>query len=316
MVGKLLEDGNRILAEKKIGARVGAETGNVVRMTRAYFDSLAIETRTIDAVASSTEMKLFGKMFKTPIMAAALSGLDGLCKNGLVEVGRGILAAGSVMWAGIGNEQELAGIIGTGASTIKIIKPYKDHDLIYEKIQQAEKLGAMAVGMDVNFCFGGKVKDSIIRENMMGPVSMSELKRYMSSTKLPFVVKGVLSIKDAIKSIEAGAAAIVVSNHGGSIIDYAVPPLKMLPDIARHLEGKIPIFLDGGILRGSDVFKALALGAQGVLVGRTLMAGLAAGQSTGVCEIVTGLTEELLRIMNLTGSKDIYNIDPNVLWQM
>lgn len=316
MIGKLLEDGNRILAEKQIGLRTGAETGQVVRMTRNYFDSLAIETRAIDAVMASTNMELFGRTFKTPIMAAALSGLDGLCKNGLVEVAKGIQSAGAVMWAGIGKEPELCAVLETGAATVKIIKPYKDQDLIFEKIRQAETLGVMAVGMDVNFGFGGKVQDTLIRQRIMGPVSMADLQRYVAAAKVPFVVKGVLSARDAVKAAEAGAAAIVVSNHGGSIIDYAVPPLKLLPNIVRVLDGAIPIFLDGGIIRGSDVFKALALGARGVLVGRTVMAGLAAGQSRGVCDMVTGLTEELGRIMCLTGSRDIDNIDPDLIWRM
>lgn len=316
MIGKLLEEGNKILTEKQMGLRIGAETGHVVHMTRTYFDSLAIETRVIDAVDVSTKMELFNRMFKTPVMAAALSGLDGLCKNGLVEVAKGIHEAGAVMWAGIGKEQELRSVIETGANTIKVIKPYKDKDLIFEKILQAEALGAMAIGMDVNFGFGGKVKDTLIRQRLMAPVSMIDLQRYISVTKLPFIVKGVLSMRDAVKSVEAGAKAIVVSNHGGSIIDYAVPPLKLLPNIVRVLDGAVPIFLDGGIISGSDVFKALALGARGVLVGRTVMAGLAVEQSKGVYDIVTGLTDELRRIMCLTSSPDINSIDPNVIWRM
>ena len=314
MIGTLLEKGNQILAEKHIGARFGAETGNVVRMTREYFDSLAIETRVIDAVTASTEMILFGNKFETPVMPAALSGLDGVCENGLTEVAKGTHAAGSAMWAGIGDEQELASVIGTGARTIKIIKPYKDKDLIYKKILQAEKLGAMAVGMDVNFGFGGKVKDSLVRPELMAPVSLSDLQQYITATNLPFVIKGVLSIRDTEKAMESGAAAVVVTNHGGSIIDFAVPPLRILPLIAKHIEGRIPIFLDGGILRGSDVFKALALGAQGVLVGRTVMAGLAAGGSQGVCDIISGMTEELRRIMSVTGSVDLNSIDPDTIW--
>lgn len=316
MIGKLLAEGGKILIEKQIGVRAGAETGNVVRMTRGYFDSLAIETRVLDAVAASTKMELFGRTFKTPVMAAALSGLEGLCKNGMVEVAKGMRAADAVMWAGIGKEAELAKILETGASTVKIVKPYKDKDLIFEKIRRAEALGAMAVGMDVNFGFGGKVQDTLIRQRLMSPVSMTDLRQYVDAAKQPFVVKGVLSVRDAVKSVEAGAKAVVISNHGGSVLDYAVPPLKLLPSVVKVLDGAVPVFLDGGIIRGSDVFKALALGARGVLVGRTVMAGLAINQSQGVYEIISGLTEELKRIMNLTGSPDINSIDPNVIWRM
>ena len=314
MIGKLLEEGNQILAEKHIGARVGAETGAVVRMTREYFDSIAIETRVLDAVQASTDVTFFGKEFKTPVMPAALSGLDGICENGMAEVAKGTFDAGAAMWAGIGDEEEFSSIVNTGASTIKVIKPYKDKDDIFKAIEYAEKLGAIAVGMDVNFGLGGKLKDSLIRTEWFAPVSRSDLRQYIEATKLPFVVKGVLSLQDAEKSLECGAAAIDVTNHGGSIIDYAVPALRILPEIAKLVGGKIPVLLDGGILRGSDVFKALALGATGVLVGRTVMAGLAAGGSRGVCEMITGLTEELRRIMSLTGAKDIGSIDREVLW--
>jgi len=314
MIGKLLEEGNNILAEKHIGARVGAETGAVVRMTRDYFDSIAIETRVLDAVPASTDIVLFGREFKTPVMPAALSGLDGICENGMAEVAKGTFEAGAAMWAGIGDEDEFASITATGAGTIKIIKPYKDPDDVFKTIEYAEKLGAIAVGMDVNFGLGGKLKDSLIRTEWFAPVTKSDLRRYIEATKLPFVVKGVLSLKDAEKSLECGAAAIDVTNHGGSIIDYAVPALKVLPDIVKFVDGRVPVFLDGGILRGSDIFKSLALGATGVLVGRTVMAGLAAGGSQGVCDMISGLTEELRRIMSLTGAKDLNSIDRDVLW--
>ena len=110
-------------------------------------------------------------------------------------------------------------------------------------------------------------------------------------------------------------AAIVVSHHGGSVLDYAVPPLKTLPRIAKVIEGRIPIFVDSGITRGTDVFKALALGASGLLIGRAIMAGLASAEAEGVQQIITGITEELRRTMNLTGSRDIQKIDPELIWR-
>jgi len=88
-------------------------------------------------------------------------------------------------------------------------------------------------------------------------------------------------------------AAIVVSHHGGAVLDYAVPPLRILPRIAKVISGAIPIFVDSGIVRGTDVFKALALGANGILVGRTAMVGLATGAAEGVQKLLTGTNEEL-----------------------
>jgi L-lactate dehydrogenase (FMN-dependent) and related alpha-hydroxy acid dehydrogenases len=232
----------------------------------------------------------------------------------MVEVAKGAAAAGAAMWVGIGDEAELKAIIATGAKTVKIIKPYRDINLIYEKINQAEKDAAFAVGMDIDFFFGGEIGDSLVRPELMGPKTSDQLKGFVKATKLPFIFKGVLSEQDAQKSLDAGAAAIVVSHHGGSVIDYAVPPLKILPRIAKVIDQKIPILIDTGIIRGTDVFKALALGASGVLVGRTVMAGLAAEGMEGVRKILSGTNEELRRVMSLTGSPDIQSIDPKVIW--
>lgn len=306
MIGKLLEKGNSKLSHKS-----GAETGRVLEMTRAYIDSLAIEMRVIDAVEASTKMNLFGESFSTPVMVAALSGLG----KGMVEIAKGAATSGTVMWAGIGDEAELKALIGTGAKIIKIIKPYRNKDLIFEKLSQAEKDGAFAVGMDIDFVFGGNIEDSLIRPELMGSITMADIRNFVKATQLPFILKGVLSEQDARKSIEAGAAAIVVSHHGGSVLDYAVPPLKILPRIAKVIDKKIPIFVDSGISRGTDVFKALALGADGVLLGRSVLAGHAVSGTEGVQKILEGTTEELRRVMNLTGSADLGHIDPELIWQ-
>ena len=169
--------------------------------------------------------------------------------------------------------------------------------------------------MDIIFSFGGEIEDSLVRPELMAPKTLAEIKSFVAATKLPFILKGILSDQDAKKALEAGAAAIVVSHHGGSVLDYAVPPLKILPRVAKTIGGRIPIFVDSGIIRGTDVFKALALGASGVLIGRTVMAGLASGGAEGVHKIISGTNEELRRAMNLTGSLDVRSVDPEVIWE-
>jgi 4-hydroxymandelate oxidase len=121
MIGKLLAEGSATLNRKS-----RAETGSVLKMTREYIDSLSIELRVIDAVEASTQMKLFGETFTTPVMVAALSGLG----KGMVEIAHAAAAAGTLMWAGIGDEAELKAMIETGAKVIKIVKPYRDKELI------------------------------------------------------------------------------------------------------------------------------------------------------------------------------------------
>ena len=312
MITKLLEEGNAILAEKGMG-QGGAETGSSAKITRAYLDSLTIEMRVIDAVEASTEMTLFGETFKTPAMVAALSSLGALGKDAMAQVARGAKAAGAAMWLGVGTHEELESVVAAGAKTIKIVKPYRDQNLIFEKIEQAEKAGVFALGMDTCFGFGGKRGDKRTRVEQMRPQTLAEVKSYVQATKLPFVIKGILSERDAEKALEAGAAALVVSHHGGGMVDYALPPLRVLPRIVK-LAGDVPVIADCGMLRGTDVFKALALGARGVLVGRAVLAGLAAAGPEGVQGILEGMTDELQRTMCLTSSPDIAHIDPSVIW--
>src|SRR5690606_27865539 len=116
---------------------------------------------------------------------------------------------------------------------------------IYKKIEHAEKVGALAVGMDIDHIFANDGSLDIVLGEKMSIKSPSTLGKYISSTKLPFIIKGVLSVKDAVKSVEIGAKGIVISHHGGRL-DYAVPPLMILPDIAKEIGKDIPIFVDCG----------------------------------------------------------------------
>jgi isopentenyl diphosphate isomerase/L-lactate dehydrogenase-like FMN-dependent dehydrogenase len=188
-------------------------------------------------------------------------------------------------------------------------------DAVLQKIAEAEEDGAFAVGMDIIFSFGGEIGDNLVRRDLMGPKTPEQLRHFVESTKLPFILKGILSEHDARLAVDAGADAIVVSNHGGSVLDYAVPPLMALPRIAQVVNGAVPIFVDGGITRGTDAFKALALGASGVLIGTAAMAGLAAGGSEGVGQIIAGISQELSRTMSLAGAADLASISPEVIWK-
>lgn len=237
-----------------------------------------------------------------------------MCENGMVQMAEGARLAGAVSWAGMGDEKELEDITAAGARTIKIIKPYVDNDYILKRIAHAEKCGVMAVGMDIDHAFSGKGKYDVVLGMEMRPKSLEEMKEFVKATKLPFVVKGVLSVKDAEKCLEAGVKGIVVSHHHG-IIDYAVPPLMILPEIVRVVQKQIPVFVDCGIESGSDVFKALALGADAVCVGRALMGSLQVNGAEGVQEKIASLTEELAGIMARTGASDLSQIDPSVIWK-
>lgn len=288
--------------------------GDSGQITRDYFDSLLVEFRHIDSVLPSTDFTLFGETFSTPVMTAALSHLNKVHPGGLTEMARGAKAANAVMWVGMGEDEELESIVGTGARTIKIIKPHADNAEVFRKIEHAERIGAFAVGMDIDHAFNHRGEYDTVLGLPMRPKSLEELKSFVKATKLPFVIKGVLSVQDAEKCLEAGVSGIVLSHHHG-IMDYAVPPLMLLPRVAEAVKGRIPIFLDCDVNRGLDVFKSIALGASAASVGRALMGPLGESGADGVEKAIGNMTAELAHAMALTCSPDLNSIAPNVIWK-
>ncbi|MDF2487364.1 MAG: alpha-hydroxyacid dehydrogenase, FMN-dependent L-lactate dehydrogenase [Herbinix sp.] len=284
------------------------------QITREYFDSLLIEMRHIDSVLPSTTLELYGETFATPVMTAALSHLNNCHPDGMVEMAKGAAAAKAVMWTGMGEESELEAITATGARTIKIIKPHADNQNIYRKLEHAESCGCFAVGMDIDHAFNSRGQyDTVLGLPMTGK-TLEEIKDFVKATKLPFIIKGVLSEQDTYKCLEAGVKGIVVSHHHG-IQSFAIPPLKILPRIAKIVDNTIPIFVDCGITSGMDVFKALALGATAVCVGRELMTSLSTSGSVGVEKRINEITQEMAGAMARTCSPDIKHIDSSVIWQ-
>lgn len=288
------------------------KSGDSNRITREYFDSLLLEMRLIGSTLPDTTLTLYGETFATPVMTAALSHLNKLHPDGMVELARGAKAANAVMWAGMGDEEEMEGMVGTGARVIKIIKPYADNGMILRKIAHAEKIGAFAVGMDIDHAFGHRGGYDEIHGLQMRPKDLAELKEFVCATKLPFIIKGILSERDAELCLEAGVRGIVVSHHHG-IMDYAIPPLKLLPKIAKRIDKRIPIFVDCNVERGMDVFKALALGADAVSVGRALMEPLKMGGAEEAAKTIAAINTELAYAMAMTSSKNIKSIDPTVI---
>ncbi|XP_075650625.1 peroxisomal (S)-2-hydroxyacid oxidase GLO3-like isoform X1 [Castanea sativa] len=127
-------------------------------------------------------------------------------------------------------------------------------------------------------------------------------------TNMPILIKGLLTREDAIKAVKVGVAGIVVSNHGGRQLDYAPATITVLEEVVQAVGGRIPVFFDGGVRRGTDVFKALALGAQAVLIGRPVIYGLAAKGEYGVRQVIKMLKDELELTMALSGCPSVKDI--------
>ena len=288
-------------------------TANSDKITRDYFDSLLLESRYIDSDLPSTKLELYGRSFDTPVMTAALSHLGNTAENGMVIYAQAAAKANAVHWVGMGEDKELEDITATGAATIKIIKPHADNKEVFSKIEHAKKAGCFAVGMDIDHAFNGSGGYDNVLGLPMKPKTTEELRDFVDAAEIPFIVKGVLSTKDAEKCLKAGCKGIQLSHHHG-IMNYAMPPLMMLPEILQVTRGEIPVFIDCGIESGMDVYKCLALGATAVSVGRHLMPLLKEGadKTAGRIKEMTG---ELAATMARTGVKDLKSFDPTVIHQ-
>ena len=288
-------------------------TANSDKITRDYFDSLLIEPRYIDSDLPSTKFELYGKTFDTPIMTAALSHLGNTAENGMVIYAQAAAKANAVHWVGMGEDKELEDICATGAATIKIIKPHADNKEVFRKIEHAKKAGCFAVGMDIDHAFNGSGGYDNVLGLPMKAKSTEELADFVKAAELPFIVKGVLSTKDAEKCLKAGCKGIQLSHHHG-IMSYAVPPLMMLKEILEVVRGEIPVFIDCGIESGMDVYKCLALGARAVSVGRQIKKKKKKGPDA-TADRIKEMTGELAATMARTGVKDLNSFDASVIHQ-
>lgn len=271
------------------------------------------------AVSPQSEQVLFGKRLLTPIIPAPVSGMRVNFQNIITEdfyatsVAEGASQAGTIPTFGDGEDEEIyaSGLkavndVGYG---ICFIKPRSVEEII-EKIRQAEEAGAIAVGIDVDAALFSMEDKGI----PVGPKSFYQMRRLVQSTSLPFIIKGVMTRQEAEMAAEMGAAAIVVSNHGGRVLDHTPGTAEVLPEIAEKIKSEILVMVDGGIRTGLDVLKMLALGADYTLVGRPVLQSVAGGGSRGVKVLIDNLSSQLKKTMILTGCAHVKAIDERVIY--
>ena len=284
-------------------------------ITERYMDSILIEERFIDSVKADLKTTILGETFDTPVMTPAFSHLknfNGRELTGLEEYSIAAKECNALNFCGMMENDQFQKIINTGAKTIRIVKPYADNAKVRDQFKFAEDAGAFGIGMDIDHIFGTSGYDIVVGEEMTAQTT-DMLRSYIESTKLPFVVKGVLSVADAVKCADIGAKAIIVSHHHGRL-PYAVPPMMILPDIKKALAGRnVEIMLDCGIATGADVYKALALGANAVAVGRSMLPHLEKDGVTGVKNFFESLENELRFIMSSTGLEKVSDIDDSAI---
>jgi len=284
-------------------------------ITQKYMDSILIKERLIDSVVADTSVSFFGSEFTSPVLTPAFShigALNGRQLTGLEEYSVAAKETGILNFVGMMENDMFEKIVKTGAKTVRIVKPYRDNGKVRDQFAFAESCGAFGIGMDIDHIFGGGGLDVVVGEEM-DVQTTDMLASYVFSSKLPFVVKGVLSAADAVKCAQIGAKAVIVSHHHGRL-PYAVPPLMILPEIKEALAGTdVKIFADCSIDSGADVYKALALGADGAAVGRSMMPSLEKDGAAGVSGFIRKTVGELRFIMSCTGFASVSDIDASCL---
>ncbi|MBQ5696389.1 MAG: alpha-hydroxy-acid oxidizing protein [Clostridium sp.] len=269
-----------------------------------------------------TSIELFGKKFKYPFFAAPVGAVnlhysekytDITYNNILVSscASEGILA-----FTGDGTNPDVMkaatkAIKNVNGLGIPTVKPW-NIDTIKEKLSLVKESNAIAVAMDIDAAGLPFLKNM---NPPAGPKSVEELKEIIKLSEKPFIVKGIMTVAGALKAKEAGAYAIVVSNHGGRVLDQCPATAEVLGEIVDAVDGTMKVFVDGGIRSGADVFKALALGADGVLICRTFVTALYGGEEEGVKLYINKLASELEDTMAMCGAYSINEISRNMIRQ-
>ncbi|MGL4402698.1 MAG: alpha-hydroxy-acid oxidizing protein [Fusobacteriaceae bacterium] len=305
----------------KVPGMGGAGSGDSFKRAYEELKKYKLIMRTIHGVKEpQLETEFFGERISFPVIGAPITGAKYNMGGYLSEeqyckyITEGSLKAGTVAMLGdtadlTAYEHGINMIKKVGGKAIPIIKPRENAEII-RKIKIAEEAGAFAVGMDID---GAGLITMKLFGQPVSPKTFEELKELVESTKLPFIVKGIISVEDALMCAEAGVAAIIVSNHGGRVLNQSLAPVEVLEDIVEAVGERVVVIVDGSVREGVDILKYLALGAQAVLLGRPLIWGAIGGAEEGVIEIYRELKNQLIQAMLLTGTADVREVDKKIL---
>lgn len=309
------------------------------------FENIFLETATLeDLKGANTKIELFGQSYENPIFLAPVAYQKLVDERGEIATVQGANAMNSCMCVSSFSSCTLEDITSYSNSPLWFqlyIQPNMQVNL--ELIKKVEKLGFKALIITIDAPISGLRNSeqragfylpngiSAINIENLNPIQIindfenilditpslptwKDIEFIKNNTNLPVILKGITSVSYAKKAIELGIDGIVVSNHGGRTIDNQPASIEILPKIAKAVNGKIPILFDGGIRRGTDIIKAIALGASAVMIGRPIMYGLATAGALGVAHTLKILKEELEVSMIFTGCKDISSIKEDTIF--
>lgn len=268
----------------------------------------------------STDFKLFGKEFSAPIFAGPIGAVrmhysdeyDDRSFNKVLIKACNEAGIAAFTGDGMDDDQMVSGceaVKEADGRGIPTIKPW-NLEMIKKKIELTKEANAFAVAMDIDAAGLPFLKNFT---PPAGSKSVEQLREIVELLDVPFIVKGIMTPKAALKAKEAGASAIVVSNHGGRVLDQCPATAEVLEDIVKAVDGSMKIFVDGGIRTGVDVFKALALGADAVIIARPFVSSVYVGAGEAVKELAEKLKHELEDTMAMCGACSLEEISSDMV---
>lgn len=328
----------------------GAGADGITRAAnRAAFDALRLEGRVLaDMRGAHTRLRLLGMDLDHPILVAPTAFHRLLHGEGELATVLGAGAVGSAMVVSCQASVALDRIAAAAHGPLWFqlyMQPRREDTLAL--VRRAEDAGCRALVVTADAAINGlrneearagfRLPPGVEAVNLRGfaapasragpgqsPVFLglldtaprwSDIAWLKGETRLPVLVKGILSPRDVEPALAAGVDGLIVSNHGGRTLDTLPASIEALPRVAAAVAGRVPVLADGGIRRGTDVLKALALGADAVLTGLPVLCGLAVGGAAGVAHVLTILRTELEVAMTLTGCPTLADIGPGVIWR-
>ena len=320
-----------------------------MRSNREAYQRMRLKPRVlVDVSQLDTKVTLFGQEMPFPILLAPTAYHKLVHPEGEVATVRGAGAAGATMVLSSFSTTSVEEVTAAAKGPVWMqLYAQSDHGFTHDLVQRAEAAGARAICLTVDSPVLGtryfeqrvhfNLPAGMERPNLRGlkggpnaahrPAEMEiysgildpalnwkDVEWLRSFAKVPLLLKGVLNPDDADRAAKEGVAGIIVSNHGGRNLDTAPATADALPLIVEKVAGRMPVLVDGGIRRGTDVLKAMALGANAVLIGRPQLYGLGANGEAGVTKVVNMLRREFEMAMALTGRANVASIDRSVLW--
>jgi 4-hydroxymandelate oxidase len=325
----------------------GAGDELTVRWNQEAYQRIRLRPRVlVDVSQLDTRVSLFGQEHAFPIILAPTAAQKLTHPEGELATARGAGAAGAAMVLSSFSNTSLEDVAAAAKSQLWFqLYAQTDHGFTHDLVQRAEAGGYRALCLTVDTPIAGARNretranvnlsplpnlknlkgvgtEGVVRTGSLdifsrvldAALSWKDVEWLRSFAKIPLLVKGVLNPDDADRAVKAGVAGVMVSNHGGRNLDTVPATIDALPQVADRVAGRVPVLVDGGIRRGTDVLKALALGANAVLIGRPYLYGLGAAGAAGVTQVVNILQREFVMAMALTGRTTIASIDRSVIW--